>query len=48
MEAKKSGSSERRASLEKVAMVGTYFQKTNSQCDNSCNYMESTGKEKKK
>jgi hypothetical protein len=44
----KSDSSKRRGPSEKVAMVGTYLQKNNSQCDKTCNYMESTGKEKKR
>jgi hypothetical protein len=48
METSKPDSSERRDPSEKVATVGTYLIKTNNQCDETCNYMESTGKEKKR
>jgi hypothetical protein len=47
VEANMSDSSERRNPSEKVAMVGKYLQKNNNQCDKTCNYVESTGKEKK-
>jgi hypothetical protein len=39
--------SEGKDPIEKVAMVGTYLQKTKRQFDKTCNYMEYTGKEKK-
>jgi hypothetical protein len=32
----------------KVVMDETYLQINNSQCDKTCNYMEPTGKEKKR
>jgi hypothetical protein len=45
METNKPNSSERRDPSEKVVLVEIFLQKTNKQCDKTCNYMESTGKE---
>jgi hypothetical protein len=47
MEINTSDNSERRDPSEKVAIVGTYLQKNNSQSDKICNYMEFIGKEKR-
>jgi hypothetical protein len=48
METNKSDSSERRDPSEKVAMVGAYLQKNNSQCDKTCKYMKYAEKERKR
>jgi hypothetical protein len=48
LDANKSDNSERIDPSEKVAMVGTYLQKNNSQWDKTCHYMESAGKEKRR